>query len=132
MGKNVYFDICGFVLLLVLLGTTILRRMYKGRANRGMLYLQVVALLGCVADIFSVLMDNAVEPNLTVRYLANTLYLFFHLMICFHNILPPQDHIIRLNFYLFYAQIRYKQPCRKNASCDAASITESISFSINV
>lgn len=83
MGKNVYFDICGFVLLLVLLGTTILRRMYKGRANRGMLYLQVVALLGCVADIFSVLMDNAVEPNLTVRYLANTLYLFFHLMICF-------------------------------------------------
>lgn len=83
MDKNVYFDVCALILLLVLLGTTILRRMYKGRANRGMLYLQLTALLGCIADIFSVVMDNAYAPDLEIRYFTHSMYLLFHLLICF-------------------------------------------------
>lgn len=56
--KNVNYDYCAMLIISILIITTILRRMIKGKVNRSFLEVLVVAWLTILFDIWAVHLDN--------------------------------------------------------------------------
>ncbi len=78
MEKIVYFDYCAFVLLLLLLITTINRKMTQGKANHYFLILISFSLLTVIADVIAINLDRAGIGNVAEKYLSHTTYMLLH------------------------------------------------------
>lgn len=81
MEKIAYFDYCAFIILVILLISTIFRRMTKGKLNRYFFAMLLVSLLSVVADIAAIHLDKAGVGNVTGKYIAHTMYLLLHTLI---------------------------------------------------
>lgn len=81
MEKIIFFDYCAFVLVVILLITTISRKMIWGRQNSFFIYLTLVIMLNIVADIYAVNFDRMGTGNVTGKYIAHFVYLFFHMCV---------------------------------------------------
>ncbi len=80
MGKIIYFDYCAFILLLVLMFTTIYRRMLRGKSNQYFLLIILTVFVAVVADICAVNWDRIGYGNMALRYISHTVYLLFHVL----------------------------------------------------
>lgn len=78
MDKVIAFDYSAALLMAVLLFTTITRRMTHGKENQFFLASLVTALVTTLLDIWSVNLDRFMPGLVTQRYVAHSLYLFFH------------------------------------------------------
>ena len=81
--KNISFDIAGLILLCVLFGSIVFRKMTKGTANRVFLFGVVCAIVASCADIWATTIDNAGSSNVFSISFFHTLFLIVH------NINPP-------------------------------------------
>lgn len=80
MEKIIQFDLCSIVLLLVLLFSTILRKMTKGSSNRMYLTLLATVILSTVFSILCTLLDYGSGISSAAKYTVHMLYLLFHNM----------------------------------------------------
>ncbi len=78
MDKVLYFDICAFLILTILLISLVLRRMTKGRINRAFFALNWVVLVTTAADICSVLLDRTGGRYVMFQYISHTVYILLH------------------------------------------------------
>ena len=78
LEKIIYFDYCAVILLLILLLSTISRKMTHGKQNRYFLNLIIVILITALADICAMNLDRLESHCITAKYIFNTLYLFLH------------------------------------------------------
>lgn len=78
MEKITYFDYCALIILVILLISTIFRKMTKGRLNRYFLAMLIVSMLSVLADIAAINLDKMGVGNISEKYIAHTLYLLFH------------------------------------------------------
>ncbi|MBQ8317950.1 MAG: EAL domain-containing protein [Lachnospiraceae bacterium] len=78
MEKLLAFDFSAFLVMFVLLSTTISRRMIHGKENRIFLATLACAFLTTVFDVWSIVLDVYAEGALTLKYISHSLYLFFH------------------------------------------------------
>lgn len=75
--KLVYFDYCACILLVILVISTILRRMTRGKENGIFLALLVVFLAAAASDVWAVTLDNMGMGHVLVKYISHTMYLMF-------------------------------------------------------
>lgn len=78
--RLVYYDYCSLILLSMILISTVLRKMTKGRLNRLFLMLVVTAFIATAADILSITHDNVMYTNMSTRQIENMVYLLAHSM----------------------------------------------------
>lgn len=78
MEKLLAFDCSAFLVMAVLLFTTISRRMTNGKENRIFLATLACAFLTTVFDTVSIILDVYADGAINIKYIAHTLYLFFH------------------------------------------------------
>lgn len=78
MYKIIYFDYCAFCVMIILVLSTIFRRMVKGRVNRFFLNLLGITLLTTMFDIWAVVLDNLHGMHVTAKYMAHSGYLMLH------------------------------------------------------
>lgn len=76
--KNLYFDYGAFLILTILLISTIARKMIKGKMNRSFFELLIIVLLAIVFDIWAVSLDNQMTADSVSQYIAHTGYLTLH------------------------------------------------------
>lgn len=81
MEKITYFDYCAFIILIILLVSTIFRRMTKGKLNRYFFAMLVVSILSVIADIAAINLDKMGVGYVTAKYIAHTMYLLLHTLI---------------------------------------------------
>lgn len=108
--KNLYFDYSAFVILALLILSTILRRMLKGKANIYFFGLIVIAFLTTVFDIWAVMLDNMHSINLDLKYFAHMGYLVMHSItmpfyVLYLAVLTDTVHIIRKKRILYLCSI---------------------------
>ncbi|MBQ8614177.1 MAG: EAL domain-containing protein [Ruminiclostridium sp.] len=78
MDKLIQFDLCALILLIVLLFSTILRKMTHGSSNAMFLCILSTMLLSVGFNIWAVLLDNSGTAGAASLYAAHTGYLLFH------------------------------------------------------
>lgn len=78
MGKNNYLNYCAVIILVILIVSTIFRKLTHGKRNFYFMSLIVTVLLSAVSDTFAVILDNSNNPNMILRYFTHTSYLIFH------------------------------------------------------
>lgn len=76
--KPLYFDYAAFLIFLILIITTISRKMTKGRLNRCFIDLLFVEFIAVTADIFSVWLNNRGAGLILPKYMASCIYLLVH------------------------------------------------------
>ena len=76
--KNVNYDYCAILIISILIITTILRRMIKGKVNRSFLEVLIVAWLTILFDIWAVHLDNLGVQQMFTKYVAHMGYLVLH------------------------------------------------------
>ena len=76
--KNVNYDYCAIMIISILIITTILRRMIKGKVNRSFLEVLIVSWLTILFDIWAVHLDNLGVQQLFPKYVAHMGYLVLH------------------------------------------------------
>ena len=77
----VYFDVCAFIIMLVLLFSVVSRRMTSGTVNRTFLGFIIISLVTNAFDIWAIAMDVSETPwiyPIPLRYISHTFYLFLH------------------------------------------------------
>lgn len=77
----VYFDVCAFIIMLVLVFSVVSRRMTSGAVNRTFLGFILINLVTNAFDIWAIAMDVSETPwiyALPLRYISHTAYLFLH------------------------------------------------------
>lgn len=81
-----YYDICAFIILLLVMGSCVLKRMFHGRTN-GLFYLVVfMMILATLGDFWGAYIQNYSEPNVLNR---NVSYIWQYLYFFSHNMLLP-------------------------------------------
>ncbi len=78
MLKVVAFNYAALILLVVLLISTVMRKMTKGNSNHVFLCILFTMLLATGFDIWALHLDNAMSDDLPMRYISHTGYLLFH------------------------------------------------------
>lgn len=78
MVKNISFDIASAILLCVLLGSIVFRKMTKGTANRVFLFGVICAIFASCMDIWATTLDNAGSGDVFGVSLLHTLFLIAH------------------------------------------------------
>ncbi len=78
MEKVIYFDICAFFLMVILLFSTIWRKMIHGKENRYFLYTLICTFLTIIVDIWALVIDNMAGEFLVQKYISHSLYLLIH------------------------------------------------------
>ena len=77
----VYFDVCAFIILVVLVFSVVSRRMTSGAVNRAFLGFILINLITNAFDIWAIAMDVSETPwiyPMPLRYICHTFYLFLH------------------------------------------------------
>lgn len=103
MEKLLAFDCAAFLVMFVLLFTTITRRMTHGKENRIFLATLACAFITTFFDSLSIILDVYVESSNTTKYISHSCYLFFHsllIMVYLSYIISLADiwHKLRRNF----------------------------------
>ncbi len=103
MEKLLAFDCAAFLVMFVLLFTTITRRMTHGKENRIFLATLACAFVTTFFDSLSIILDVYVESSNTAKYISHSCYLFFHsllIMVYLSYIISLADiwHKLRRNF----------------------------------
>ncbi len=80
MEKIIQFDICALILLLVLLFSTILRKMTKGASSRMFLAMLGTMIIATTFNILAVSLDNSHTAGNAPLLITHTGYLLFHNM----------------------------------------------------
>ncbi len=80
MEKLVQFDLCALLLLILLLFSTIFRRMTKGLSNKMFLLILGTMLFATLFNILAITLDNSGVANELLLYISHTGYLAFHTM----------------------------------------------------
>lgn len=83
MEKLLAFDCAAFLVMFVLLFTTITRRMFHGKENRIFLATLACAFITTLFDSCSIILDIFVEDAIALKYLCHSCYLFFHSLLIF-------------------------------------------------
>lgn len=78
MLKLVSFNYAALILLLVLLISTIIRRMTKGNSNHVFISILFTMLFATMFDIWALVLDNARSMATWARYVSHSGYLLFH------------------------------------------------------
>lgn len=78
MDKLIHFDLCALVLLLVLLFSSLARKMTKGLSNRMFLAVLGTMLASTIFNIWAVTLDNSHNASHILLYISHTGYLFTH------------------------------------------------------
>lgn len=78
MEKLLAFDCAAFLVMFVLLFTTITRRMFLGKENRIFLATLICAFVTTIFDSWSIILDIFVEEGVILKYISHSCYLFFH------------------------------------------------------
>ncbi len=78
--KLLYFDYCALFILIVLIFTSFIRGLTKGRLNGCFMNLLFLTLLSTIADIVSVRLDGNPAIPSAVSYIVHTIYLVSHNM----------------------------------------------------
>jgi len=78
MEKVIYFDYCAFGMIIVLIGSSFIRQLTKGRINRYFIGLCFVVLITTMADIMAIGLDNNGPGFQTEKIIAHTAYLLLH------------------------------------------------------
>lgn len=73
--KDVMYDYCAVLIISILIITTILRRMVKGKVNRSFMEVLVVAWLAVLFDIWARYLDNLGVQQMVTKYAAHMGYL---------------------------------------------------------
>lgn len=107
MKTIVYFDYCALILITIILISIFVRNMTKGKTNDYFLKTVVIAFLTTIFDIISITLDNSGSGNILWKYVAHSLYLFFHSMtipfyIAYLVALTDTWHILRTNKLIKY------------------------------
>ncbi len=76
MLKALSFDFAALTLLIILLGSVILRRMTKGISNKCYMFMLITLLTTTVFDIWAIHMDN-INADVGIMYIAHLGYLIF-------------------------------------------------------
>lgn len=79
--KITYFDYCALIIFVILLVSTIFRKMTKGRLNQYFLAMLIVSILSVFADIWAINLDRMGPGGVTAKYISHTLYLLTHSLI---------------------------------------------------
>lgn len=87
MEKIIYFDYCALIILLILLISTVFRKMIRGRVNQCFMLMLLVSVITVLADIYAIHLDLFEEGSITAKYISHTLYLLFHSLTPFCYIL---------------------------------------------
>lgn len=78
MEKVAYFDYCAFIIIILILASVLSRKMIHGKINRYYLITIIVTFLTIFFDIWAISLDNLPDPNIVLKYIVHTGYLFFH------------------------------------------------------
>lgn len=78
MERIIYFDYCALIILIILLISTVFRKMIRGRVNRCYLLMIAVSFITVLADIYTVHLDLLGDGNIAAKYISHTVYLLFH------------------------------------------------------
>ncbi|MBQ9935199.1 MAG: GGDEF domain-containing protein [Lachnospiraceae bacterium] len=78
MEKLLAFDCAAFLVMFVLLFTTITRRMTHGKENRIFLATLACAFITTLFDSLSIVLDVYVDSSNATKYISHSCYLFFH------------------------------------------------------
>lgn len=78
MDKLVHFDLCALILLLVLLFSTLARKMTKGISNRMFLFVLATMLASTLFNIWAITLDNSRTADHILLYISHTGYLLTH------------------------------------------------------
>lgn len=82
MEKIVHYDIVALVLVVILLFSTIFRKLTRGGANHTYLFVLITAVASTVFDIWAIVMDNMVLAGSSISdvpvYISHSLYLLTH------------------------------------------------------
>lgn len=98
--RTMHFDYCACILLAMILVSTIMRKMTKGRLNILFIVLTVTALCCTAADSISISQDNVLYANRAIRMLWHEVYFFFHVsttpLFCMYAVeLTDTKHLIK-------------------------------------
>lgn len=83
MDRILNYDYCAVFILVILLLSTVFRKMTQGKLNRLFLLMVLLVLVTACADICAVNFDQMGSGNVVGKYISHTLYLFLH------NAMPP-------------------------------------------
>lgn len=105
MVKNLYFDYCALLILLLLIITYAVKKAVKGRTNRIFLYLIVTITYATLYDICAVLLDNRGAGSEAFKYLMHCGYLLIRnfipvVYVCYVITLTDTWHYVRRNNFL--------------------------------
>lgn len=81
MEKIVYFDYCALIMFGIVLVSTVVRKMTRGRLNRFFLCMVFLCIFTTIADICAVCLNNQGSGYVVGKHIAHTLYLFLHSLI---------------------------------------------------
>lgn len=77
--QAVYFDICAFTILSILVFSVVSRKMTSGAVNRTFFGFILINLFTAAFDIWAIIMDVSETPwiyDISLRYISHTFYLF--------------------------------------------------------
>ncbi len=81
-----YYDVCAFIILILVMGSCVLKRMFHGRTN-GLFYLVVLTMMiATLGDFWGAYIQNYSEPNLLNQSVS---YIWQYIYFLAHNMLLP-------------------------------------------
>ncbi|MBR6338106.1 MAG: EAL domain-containing protein [Ruminococcus sp.] len=100
--RTVHFDYCAAIVLAMILVSTVMRKMTKGRLNIIFIALVITALCCTAADSIAISHDNILYGKRAVRMLWHEVYFFFHIstppLFCMYSVvLTDTRHLIKKN-----------------------------------
>lgn len=114
-----YFDICSIFVLLAILISLLLRKMYRGGLNRAFIQLAILMILSCIFDILRALPYNentAIGSSVVFRFVMGYIFCFLRalqmpLLIRLYGIMSGTWSRIksdfRIGFFYFFPLIGY-------------------------
>lgn len=80
LTRIIYFNYSACIVLAMILVSTVMRKMTKGRLNLMFIALVITALAATASDSMAIRHDNMLYDNVTVRMIEHEAYLLFHVL----------------------------------------------------
>lgn len=81
MEKITYFDYCALIMFTIVLISTVLRKLTRGKLDRFFLGMIILCILTTIADVCAVELDNMGQGYKVAKYIAHSAYLYMHSLI---------------------------------------------------
>lgn len=78
MYGNLCFDYSAVLILILLIISSVFRKMLKGRSDKYFFGLIIIVFLTSLFDIWSVVLDSMPEADIALKYFVNTGYMLIH------------------------------------------------------